>query len=196
VFIGWGSEPVFSEFGRDGKLLFSASFPTETESYRAFRSAWGGQPDGDPAITAELGPDEEVTLYASWNGATEVAAWKVLAEGRAEDERWHIRKDGTRFWASGIMTPIRDEAGNVRGFVKIARDVTERREAEKRLQEAEMRYRTLVEQIPAITYVQEPPRVQQTQSRNLHESPVRDHVRLPCGFGGGRRGTLVQDFAS
>ena len=79
VFIGWGSEPVFSEFGRDGKLLFSASFPTETESYRAFRSAWGGQPDGDPAITAELGPDEEVTLYASWNGATEVAAWKVLA---------------------------------------------------------------------------------------------------------------------
>ena len=79
VFIGWGSEPLFSEFGRDGDLLFSASFPTETESYRAFRSAWGGQPDGDPAITAELGPDEEVTLYASWNGATEVAAWKVLA---------------------------------------------------------------------------------------------------------------------
>jgi Arylsulfotransferase (ASST) len=98
VFIGWGSEPVSSEFNKNGQLLLSASFPTETESYRAFRSAWGGQPDGDPAITAELGPDEEVTLYASWNGATEVAAWKVLAEGRAEDERWHIRKDGTRFW--------------------------------------------------------------------------------------------------
>ena len=48
--------------------------------------------------------------------------------GHAEDERWHIRRDGSRFWASGIMTALRDEAGNLRGFVKILRDVTERRE--------------------------------------------------------------------
>jgi len=80
VFIGWGSEPVFSEFSGDGKLLFSASFlHPDNESYRAFRFPWTGQPDEDPAVSAERKSDNEVTLYASWNGATEVASWKVLA---------------------------------------------------------------------------------------------------------------------
>jgi PAS domain S-box-containing protein len=52
-------------------------------------------------------------------------------EGRAEDERWHVRKDGIRFWASGIVTPLRDEGGNLRGFVKVARDQTEQKQAEE-----------------------------------------------------------------
>jgi len=43
---------------------------------RAFRLPWSGQPtDDDPAIVAELGADDEVTIYASWNGATEIATW-------------------------------------------------------------------------------------------------------------------------
>jgi hypothetical protein len=80
VFIGWGSEPGFSEFGSDGDLLFDASFPPLVESYRAFRFPWSGCPSEAPALVAELGPKgERVTLYASWNGATEVAAWRVLA---------------------------------------------------------------------------------------------------------------------
>jgi hypothetical protein len=79
VFIGWGSEPVFSEFSGDGELLFDANFPPEVESYRAFRFPWSGHPSDDPAVAAEPGPDGEVTLYASWNGATEVATWQVLA---------------------------------------------------------------------------------------------------------------------
>jgi len=79
VFVGWGSAPVFSEFNHNGELLFSASFPTEGETYRAFRFPWSGQPTDDPAIVAELGADDEVTIYASWNGATEVATWQVLA---------------------------------------------------------------------------------------------------------------------
>jgi hypothetical protein len=79
VFVGWGSEPLISEFSKDGELLFSANFPTETESYRAFRFPWSGQPDDEPAIAVERGSGEEVRLYASWNGATEVATWEVLA---------------------------------------------------------------------------------------------------------------------
>ena len=81
VFIGWGSEPFFSEFSGDGELLFDARFFSDTkESYRTFRFPWSGHPSEDPAIAAESGPDEEeVTLYASWNGATEVATWQVLA---------------------------------------------------------------------------------------------------------------------
>ena len=85
VFVGWGSAPVFSEFDHDGRLLFSAAYPTEGESYRAFRFPWSGQPIDDPAIAAELGADDEVTIYASWNGATEVTTWQVLA-GSAPDQ--------------------------------------------------------------------------------------------------------------
>jgi hypothetical protein len=79
VFVGWGSEPRFSEFGHDGKLLFDASFPSEVESYRAFRFPWKGQPQEAPSVVAESGLKDEVTIYVSWNGATEVDTWQVLA---------------------------------------------------------------------------------------------------------------------
>ena len=55
---------------------------------------------------------------------------QAVTEGRGEDERWHVRKDGSRFWASGFVTPLRDEAGQLRGFCKIMRDLTERKRAE------------------------------------------------------------------
>lgn len=84
VFVGWGSAPYLSEFDRDGEPLFDARFPDEVESYRAFRSPWSGRPDEDPALVAEPGPEDKVTLYVSWNGATEVATWEVLA-GPAPD---------------------------------------------------------------------------------------------------------------
>jgi Arylsulfotransferase (ASST) len=79
VLVGWGSAPVFSEFSHDGELLFNAAFPNESETYRAFRFPWSGQPTDYPAIVAELGAGDEVTIYASWNGATEVTTWRVLA---------------------------------------------------------------------------------------------------------------------
>jgi hypothetical protein len=79
VFIGWGSNPHFSEFNREGELLFNASFPPEVESYRAFRFPWSGHPNDDPAVAVEQGPGDEVMVYTSWNGATEVASWQVLA---------------------------------------------------------------------------------------------------------------------
>jgi hypothetical protein len=85
VFVGWGSAPFFSEFNHHGELLFHAAFPTEGETYRAFRVPWSGQPTDDPAIAAELGTEDKVTIYASWNGATEVTTWQVLA-GSAPDQ--------------------------------------------------------------------------------------------------------------
>ena len=54
----------------------------------------------------------------------ELATAAVL--GRAEDERWHVRKDGSRFWASGVVTPVRDQTGKLIGFSKVMRDMTER----------------------------------------------------------------------
>ncbi len=79
VFIGWGSKPLFSEFNRDGQLLFNARLPRGCEPYRAFRSPWTGRPGDDPAVAAEPGSGDEVKVYASWNGATEVATWEALA---------------------------------------------------------------------------------------------------------------------
>jgi Arylsulfotransferase (ASST) len=84
VFVGWGSKPVLSEFASDGGLLFSAAFPAEGESYKAFRFPWSGQPDDAPALAAVRKRFGEVTLYASWNGATEVATWEVLAGSNPE----------------------------------------------------------------------------------------------------------------
>jgi Arylsulfotransferase (ASST) len=85
VFIGWGSEPVFSEFGSGGELRCHAKFRhPSNESYRAYRFPWSGHPDDDPAVVAESGLDDEVTLYASWNGATGVATWEVLTGPSAD----------------------------------------------------------------------------------------------------------------
>lgn len=55
----------------------------------------------------------------------------VRTQGRYAEEGWRVRKDGTRFWAGVVLTPLRDEAGQVRGFAKVTRDLTERREAEE-----------------------------------------------------------------
>ena len=83
VFVGWGRALVFSEFSSDGELLFSASFSrTKNKSYRAFRFPWSAHPSDEPAAAAERTSEDEVKVYASWNGATEVSTWEVLAGPR------------------------------------------------------------------------------------------------------------------
>ena len=82
VFIGWGRALVFSEFSGDGKLLFDASLPSGNKSYRAFRFPWSGHPSDQPSAVVERATKDEVKVYASWNGATEVATWEVLAGPR------------------------------------------------------------------------------------------------------------------
>src|ERR1700727_1169891 len=78
VFVGWGSEPSFSEFSRSGKLLLQGEFPGPDLSYRATVAQWVGLPLTSPLGAArQTGGD--TTVYASWNGATRVASWRVLA---------------------------------------------------------------------------------------------------------------------
>src|SRR5215212_1878664 len=79
VLVGWGSEPFVSEFSGDGELLMNAGFPPECESYRAFRFSWSGLPASVAALAVGRRSSNRVTLYASWNGSTEVTAWEVLS---------------------------------------------------------------------------------------------------------------------
>jgi PAS domain S-box-containing protein len=60
-------------------------------------------------------------------------------DGRVEDEGWRLRKDGSRFWANVVITALKDDTGNVLGFTKVTRDVTERMQAQRALQESEQR---------------------------------------------------------
>jgi hypothetical protein len=79
VFVGWGRALDISEFSKDGDLLFDLSLPPDNRSYRAFRFPWSAYPSDQPAAAAERASQNEVRLYASWNGATEVATWEALA---------------------------------------------------------------------------------------------------------------------
>jgi len=77
VFVGWGEAPRVSEFRRSGEMVFDAILGSEYQSYRAFRLPWSGRPADAPAVAVVGGRDGN-TVYASWNGATEVDRWQLL----------------------------------------------------------------------------------------------------------------------
>src|SRR5918995_1405786 len=79
VFVGWGRALAISEFSPEGELLFDLMLPAENRSYRAFRFPWSGIPDDRPAAVAERTSGDEVRLFASRNGATDVESWEGLA---------------------------------------------------------------------------------------------------------------------
>jgi hypothetical protein len=83
-FLGWGQEPFFSELSPQGTTLFDAHFPVHTRSYRSFRFPWVGVPEHPPVFAYESAGKGKGTVYASWNGATTVASWTVLAGASAK----------------------------------------------------------------------------------------------------------------
>jgi Arylsulfotransferase (ASST) len=79
MFVGWGSEPYFSEYSAAGQLLFDAHMHGSYESYRTYRFPWTGAPTGVPSIAAAKSSGGRVKVYASWNGDTRTTTWRVLA---------------------------------------------------------------------------------------------------------------------
>ena len=79
------------------------------------------------------------------NGLPELALATAASEGRFEREGWRVRKDGTRFWAHVIVDPIIAPGGELLGYAKVTRDLTERKKAEEQLRREEQGFRILVE---------------------------------------------------
>ena len=81
--VGWGQSPWLTEYSASGQVLFDAHMPSTYESYRAYRQDWSATPTTPPVFAlaragAGAGSGSGATVYASWNGATGVASWRVL----------------------------------------------------------------------------------------------------------------------
>jgi len=103
--VGWGTDPHFTEFAAAGAVRLDATLPHGGENYRTLRFPWTGKPSGEPAAVVQGG-----VLYASWNGATEVAAWRVDPGGAP------VRRSGFE-----TALPLPPGAGSVRAVALDAR---------------------------------------------------------------------------
>lgn len=91
--VGWGSVPRLTELSTSGKVILDMAFTGN--SYRARRSSWEGSPSGPPAVAAQARPNGTTTVWASWNGATQVSRWRVLAGPDAHS----LKAVGTFAWS-------------------------------------------------------------------------------------------------
>jgi hypothetical protein len=87
VFVGWGSAPNFSEYSSSGRQLFNGTFLSKhlargaypVASFRAYRFRWSAKPAQPPAVAVTRGKGKDLTIYVSWNGATGVGSWALMA---------------------------------------------------------------------------------------------------------------------
>lgn len=86
MLVGWGNEPMCTEFAADGTIRYMASFPAAHSSYRVRRAEWKGTPAERPAIAVVAGGGW-VDAYVSWNGATGIARWEILSGESADSLR-------------------------------------------------------------------------------------------------------------
>ena len=153
--VWWHSERSTGSTERRVELEEFGAFVDAVEDYAIFML----EPDGTVASWNEGAErikgysEEEIvgehisTFYTDEDidaGMPEHNLETAAAEGRVEDEGWRVRKDGSQFWADVIITAIRDDHGDLRGFTKVTRDKTQQREYEEQLrQERDLTERTL-----------------------------------------------------
>jgi PAS domain S-box-containing protein len=143
------------ETSRDSKDLFELLVENVQDFAIFMVDLEGHVVSWNPGVERLLGYKEEEFLgrdgsiiFTPEDCAASAPEWEMqmaLAEGRAEDKRWHLRKDGTRFWGNGLMMLLRDDAGVARGFAKILRDDTESKHTEES-------YRSLLDNAHDIIY--------------------------------------------
>jgi hypothetical protein len=113
-FVGWGQLPDFSEFNAQGQLLFDAHLPPGTESYRSFRFPWTATPVHPPAFALQHAAGASGVAYASWNGATQVASWRVLSGSSSRA----LRPIAAAARA-GFETPIPLPGGSIGAYMSV-----------------------------------------------------------------------------
>jgi EmrB/QacA subfamily drug resistance transporter len=114
TFIGWGSEPYFTEYGPSGKLLLEAHFPGHDLSYRTMREPWVGLPLTSPSALARQ-TNGKTTVYVSWNGATQVVSWRVLA-GAGAGRLAVVSTTAKSGFETAIPVPAGDESFKVQAL--------------------------------------------------------------------------------
>jgi len=95
--VGWGADPDFSEYAPDGRQIFNGRLPHGVTSYRAYRLPWWGQPHAPPAMSMAARRGGGLAVWASWNGATDVAAWQVMGGPRPSRLTWLGSKPARSF---------------------------------------------------------------------------------------------------
>ncbi len=135
VFVGWGSQPAFSEFSENGRLLLDGQLAKGNDNYRAYRAQWTGRPATAPSVVAKKAQGTaRIRVFASWNGATDVARWELLAGPRPDDLRrvGAASRDGFETAitgpSSGRYVAVRalSKAGHVLGVSKTIETSAER----------------------------------------------------------------------
>jgi hypothetical protein len=109
VLVGWGSEPYVTQFTPDGRVRADLQMPPQQQSYRAYHQHWDGLPAARPHIAVDSG-----RLYASWNGATRLAGWRLLRGA----ERLTLKPAGSIARRTGFETSI--SLGSGGGYVAVA----------------------------------------------------------------------------
>ena len=145
-------------------------------------------------------PPEELA-----NGKPDIELKSARELGRFEDESWRVRKDGTRFWANVVVTPLTDDTGRLRGFVKITRDITERKRAAEEILRRSMELETANKELETFSYsvshdLRAPLRGIEGFSQALQEdyeqqldNTARDYLRRICAATH-RMGELIDDL--
>jgi hypothetical protein len=131
--VGYGGVPAISEYATDGSPLLDAHLPFDMIFYRAYRFPWRGRPLSPPAVLASLNDTgEETIVHASWNGATEVASWRVLAGERPGSLTARAKIPASGFESSttlpekyaSVAVQALDSAGHVLGASPTVRPIS------------------------------------------------------------------------
>jgi len=118
--VGWGGEPQISEYSRSGSLLFDAHLPYDMIFYRAYRHPWDGRPLTPPAVVANLNNVAETIVHMSWNGATGVSSWRVLAGASASTLKPQATVPLSGFETETILPgDFPDKANTTYGYVQV-----------------------------------------------------------------------------
>jgi hypothetical protein len=104
--LGWGQQPFLTEFNSHGQEVFDARFVGANSSYRAYRDRWSAVP-ATPPVLATRTRHGTMTVYASWNGATRVASWRVLG-GASPTALTAVASAHKRVFETAIRLPHRE----------------------------------------------------------------------------------------